>query len=208
MMELKKQICMRSTFGAERGISERKPSSEDYMPVFLVFDLCLDWQTREFIQVLHRISLFINRNTCVNLRVHRYIFNKSLVLGIQIALFLLQKLPHEHCLRSMFCLPEISPLYACAQKELQTYSLNKRVLPQDQRHLCSAGKQAWSPVWHSGFKYPALPQLQCGSRLWLRTDLWPGNSICHGTAKKNKRNKKELKNEFSSHKQSQFHVLW
>ena len=32
-------------------------------------------------------------------------------------------------------------------------------------------------------KDPALPQLQLRPRLWLRTDPWPGNSICHGVAK-------------------------
>ena len=39
-------------------------------------------------------------------------------------------------------------------------------------------------AWHSGLKDLGLPQ--CRSQLWLRSDLWPRNSICHGAAKKEK----------------------
>ena len=33
----------------------------------------------------------------------------------------------------------------------------------------------------------ALPQLQLQLKLWLRSDRWPGNSMCHGAAKKEKK---------------------
>ena len=47
-----------------------------------------------------------------------------------------------------------------------------------QRHLCSARMQVWSPAWHNGLRVPVLPQMQRGSQVWLRSDLWPRNSIC------------------------------
>ena len=34
----------------------------------------------------------------------------------------------------------------------------------------------------------ALPQLWLRSQLQLRSDPWPGNSICHGAARKEKQN--------------------
>ena len=37
----------------------------------------------------------------------------------------------------------------------------------------------------------ALPQLQVRSELWLGTDPWPGDSICHRAAKKEKQKKKK-----------------
>lgn len=40
--------------------------------------------------------------------------------------------------------------------------------------------------WHSGLKDPALLQLQHRLQLWLGSDSWPGNSICHQEAKKKK----------------------
>ena len=52
----------------------------------------------------------------------------------------------------------------------------------------------WDP-WYLGsngtppahwVKDLALPQLQLRSKLQLRSDPWPGNSICCGTAKKKK----------------------
>ena len=53
------------------------------------------------------------------------------------------------------------------------------------QHLCSAG--------HSGVAQRVrdlvLPQLWRRSQLWLRSDPWPGNSICRGAAKKEKRKK-------------------
>ena len=64
-------------------------------------------------------------------------------------------------------------------------------VPQwDWRHLCSARKQVWSPVWHSGLKDLALPQLWYRSQLQLRSDPWPRNSICHRVAKKENENQK------------------
>ena len=39
-------------------------------------------------------------------------------------------------------------------------------------------------------KDPLLPQPQLRSRLWLRSDPWPRNSICRGAAKKEKKKKK------------------
>ena len=41
-------------------------------------------------------------------------------------------------------------------------------------------------------KDPVLLQLQLRSQLWLRSDPWPRNSICHGAAKKKKRKKKRV----------------
>ena len=35
----------------------------------------------------------------------------------------------------------------------------------------------------------ALPQLWLRLQLWLRSDPWPKNSICHGVAKKKKKSK-------------------
>ena len=42
---------------------------------------------------------------------------------------------------------------------------------------------------HSGLKDPELPQLQDWSHLWLRSDPWPGNSICHWVVKLKKEGK-------------------
>ena len=57
---------------------------------------------------------------------------------------------------------------------------------QDQWHLGSAGSQAGSPAqW---VKDPASPQLWLGSKLQLRSDSWPGNSMCCGAAKNEKEN--------------------
>ena len=43
---------------------------------------------------------------------------------------------------------------------------------------------------HSGSKDPALPQLQRRLQRRLRSDPWPGNSICLGAAKKRKEKRK------------------
>ena len=52
-------------------------------------------------------------------------------------------------------------------------------------YLGSPGKQVWSLAqWVKGL---VLPQLQLRSQLQLGSDSWPGNSICHGAAKKKKR---------------------
>ena len=37
--------------------------------------------------------------------------------------------------------------------------------------------------WHSGLKDPVLRQLWLRSRLWLGSDSWPRNPICHWVAK-------------------------
>lgn len=60
----------------------------------------------------------------------------------------------------------------------------------DQWHLCSARMQVRSPALHSGLKDPATPQLWHRSQLQLRSDSWPGNSICHSAARKRKKKKK------------------
>ena len=45
-------------------------------------------------------------------------------------------------------------------------------------------------------KDPALQQLQLKLQLWLRSDPWPGNCICHKVAKKVKnKNKKQNKRQ-------------
>ena len=42
-------------------------------------------------------------------------------------------------------------------------------------------------------KDPALPQLRPRLQLWLRSDPWPGNSICHEAAKKGKKKNKRTR---------------
>ena len=41
------------------------------------------------------------------------------------------------------------------------------------------------------------PVLWCWSQLWLRSDPWATNSICHGAAKKERKKRKERKEELS-----------
>lgn len=53
--------------------------------------------------------------------------------------------------------------------------------------ICSARTQ--SLAWH-GLKDLALSQLQCRLKLWLRSDLWFGNSICCSGPKKGKKETK------------------
>ena len=36
-----------------------------------------------------------------------------------------------------------------------------------------------------------LPQLWCRSQLWFRSDPWPWNSMCHGSAKEEKKKKSQ-----------------
>ena len=62
---------------------------------------------------------------------------------------------------------------------------------QELQCLCSSRTQVQSPAWHSGLKDPALQQLWHRSPLWLRFDLWPGNSICCRVAKRKKKKKKK-----------------
>ena len=60
-------------------------------------------------------------------------------------------------------------------------------------HLCGTRTQVRSLARHSGFKDLALLQLQLHRRLQLqlRSDPWPGNSICCGAARKEKKRKKK-----------------
>ena len=52
----------------------------------------------------------------------------------------------------------------------------------DQQRLCSSRTQVPPPAqW---IKDLALPPLWHGLQLWLGADPWPGNSMCHGVAKK------------------------
>ena len=46
----------------------------------------------------------------------------------------------------------------------------------------------WIPSQVQWLKDPVLPQLQPGWQVWLESDSWPRNSICCGTAKKEKKN--------------------
>ena len=59
----------------------------------------------------------------------------------------------------------------------------------DQWPLCSARTQVQAPAWHSGLKDLVLPQLQCRLQLWLISDPWSRNSICHRAAEKEKEKK-------------------
>ena len=65
---------------------------------------------------------------------------------------------------------------------------------QDQQHLGSAGMQVQSL---------ALPQLWHRSQLRLRSDHWPGNSICHGAAKKGKKKKKGSKRDVEAERKGE-----
>ena len=53
-------------------------------------------------------------------------------------------------------------------------AIKKKKIPEFQlwglRPLCGARTQAPSLARQSGLKDPALPQLQCSSQLWLRSD--------------------------------------
>jgi len=69
------------------------------------------------------------------------------------------------------------------------------VVQQDQWHFCSIRAQVPSPAGHSGLRDPALPLLGRRSQLWLRSNLWPGKSTCHGEAKKEKKKEKRKTQE-------------
>ena len=60
------------------------------------------------------------------------------------------------------------------------------VAQQDWWHLCSTRIQDQPLAQQSGLKVLLL-QLQSRLQLWLRSDPWPRNSICHGTAKNEKK---------------------
>ena len=47
--------------------------------------------------------------------------------------------------------------------------------------------------WDAGLKDPVLPQLWRRLKVRLRSDLWPGNSMCHREAKKEEKKRKEKK---------------
>lgn len=51
--------------------------------------------------------------------------------------------------------------------------------------------QTLSPAWHNELKDPALLQLWCRSQLWSWSDPRPGDAICCGAAKKEKKEQKE-----------------
>ena len=54
---------------------------------------------------------------------------------------------------------------------------------RNQQHLGSTGMQVQSVAQHSGLR--TQPQLWLRWRLQLRSDPWPGNSLCHKEAKTN-----------------------
>ena len=58
---------------------------------------------------------------------------------------------------------------------------------QDMQHLCSTRMQVCSLAQCNGLKDLALPQLWHRLHLWLGSDPWPRNSICHGVAKEEKK---------------------
>ena len=59
------------------------------------------------------------------------------------------------------------------------------VTQQDQQHLRSAGMQVRSLAQHSGLrKWGCVAVAQIATTAQIRSDPWPGNSICHKAAKK------------------------
>ena len=59
------------------------------------------------------------------------------------------------------------------------------VAQQDQQHLRSAGMQVRSLAQHSGLrKWGCVAVAQIATTAQIRSDPWPGNSICHKAAKK------------------------
>ena len=60
----------------------------------------------------------------------------------------------------------------------------------DQWHLGSTETQVPSPAGHSGLKIWRLLQLRLRSQQGLKSDPWPGTSMCHGVTKKEKKKKK------------------
>ena len=80
------------------------------------------------------------------------------------------------------------------------------MVQQDGWHLCSAGIQVWVPARHSGLKDLALPQLQHRSQLQLKSDPWPGNSLCLKVAKKEEKKKKNEKYFFLNPRISLFYT--
>ena len=55
--------------------------------------------------------------------------------------------------------------------------------------------QVSSLAWHSGLKDSALPRPWHRLQLWLGSDPWPGNSIHHRVAKKEKKRKEKKRKE-------------
>ena len=70
---------------------------------------------------------------------------------------------------------------------------------QDQGPLCRARVKVPSLAWYSGLKDLALPQLRYTSQWWLRSDPWPGNSICHREANKEKIDGNTIKLDCDDH---------
>ena len=71
------------------------------------------------------------------------------------------------------------------------------VAQQDRWHLWSPGMQVRSPGQHSGLRICC----SCGIyklQLWLTSDPWPGNSICCGVAKKEKKKRERNENELQA----------
>ena len=62
----------------------------------------------------------------------------------------------------------------------------------DQWHLGSTETQVPSPAGHSGLKIWRLLQLRLRSQLGLKSDPWPGTSMCHGVTKKEKKKKRQI----------------
>ena len=86
-------------------------------------------------------------------------------------------------------------------QQLRFYQLVAAVVQWDWWCLCSTRAQVQSPAQPSGLKNLVLPQLWHRLKLWLRSDSWPRNSICHGearTKKKKKKRKKERKIFFTT----------
>ena len=82
-------------------------------------------------------------------------------------------------------------LYHCSRKqELRIKSDGIMVLSRSS-HCGTMGSMVSWEHWDAGsipgpaqrIENPVLPQLQFGSKLWLGSDPWPGNSTCHREGK-------------------------
>ena len=125
---------------------------------------------------------------CQTLTAHRLFSNMLYLSALALHVY------HE------FLISVFTTVYVCKKNYMNQWNMlveRKRVagvpavVSLDWRHLCSIRSQVWSPAWYSGLKGLVLPQLWYRSQLQLGYDPWPGNSICHGVANKEKKRERK-----------------